>query len=178
MEGWSMVILVVVIVAAVLLGVTLLIPYLIKKGVNMSSAIATTGEAIQTADLVVDGLTGIFPETKALAVVDKIIEYAKQGVKAAEQMYKASLIEADKRKAEATNIIFDCLKVAEIEITPEVQKVVQGLIEAAVFVMPKTNEGETAVSVSVDIGESATAEDVSDALKVATEEATKAVQSN
>lgn len=150
MEGWSVVILVVVIVAAVLLGIALLIPYLIKRGVNVSGAIAGTGEVLNTADLVVDGLIGMFPGQAALTVVDKIIEYAKQAVRAAEQMYKATQIEAEQRKAEATKIIYECLKVADIEVTPDMEKVVTGLVEAAVLALPKTHSENIEDGICID----------------------------
>lgn len=140
MNGWTMVLLAVAIVAAVMLGVAILFPYLLKKGVKVDSVLESTATALGTADMVVDGLTGIFPGVTALTIVDKIIEYAKQGIKAAEQMYKATQIAAEERKAKATDIIYECLKVAGIELTPDVKKVVDGMIEAAVFTLPKTAE--------------------------------------
>lgn len=140
MDGWTMVIVAVAIVAAVMFGVAILIPYMLKRGVKVDSVLESTSTALSTADMVIDGLTGIFPGVTALTIVDKIIDYAQQGIKAAEQMYKATLIAAEERKAKATDIIYECLKVAGIEATPDVKKVVDGMIEAAVFSLPKTAE--------------------------------------
>lgn len=142
MDNTMMVILIVGIVAAVMAGVCLLFPMLIRKGLNVNGTLEGTSNVLDTAGLVVDGLTGIFPESAALTVVDKIIDYAKQAVKAAEQMYKAAMIQADERKDKAREIIYECLKVAQIEVTPDVEKVVDGLIEAAAFALPKTGVKE------------------------------------
>ena len=142
MEGLNMVLLITAIVLVVALGMAFLIPYLIKKGANVGGAINSAGAVLDTTDKVVDGLIGMFPGQAALTIVDKIIDYAKQAVRAAEQMYKATQIEAEQRKGKATEIIYECLNVAGIEVTPDVEKVVTGLVEAATFTLTKTHTEE------------------------------------
>lgn len=94
----------------------------------------------------VDSLQGFFPNSPALLIVDKVIDWARKGAEAAEQLYYIDSITGDQRKAEATKFVYDALKVAEIEITPAVEKVVDGCIEAAVFAMGHTAAENTAIS--------------------------------
>ena len=76
-----------------------------------------------------------------LSVVDLIITYAKQATKAAEQLYKTHQIEAAERKEVATNLIFEFLKASEdIEIDGNMEEVINGCIEAAVFSLPKDDK--------------------------------------
>ena len=125
-------------VIVILVGISFLIPHLVKKGINISGILSGTTSALNTADFVVGGLRTLLPETSAFTVVDKVINYAKQAAEAAEQMYKTSVIEAAERKEAATNIVFDCLRMTGLEITDDIKNVVDSCIEAAVFSLPKT----------------------------------------
>lgn len=142
MENYTVLLIIVGTVIAVFAALTLLIPRLVKKGINISGILSGTSSALDTANIVLDGVQSIFPDIAGLGIVDQIIGYAKQATAAAEQLYKTSLIAADERKAEATKIIYDCLKVAGIEATEDVQKIVDGCIEAAVYALPKTHAKE------------------------------------
>lgn len=140
MENYTVLIIIVAIVLAVFGGIAYLIPRLVKKGIDISGILSGTSSALHTADIVLEGVQGIFPDVAGLGVVDRIIDYAQEATAAAEQMYKASKIEATQRKAAATEIIYDCLKVAGIEATDDVKKIVDGCIEAAVYALPKTHD--------------------------------------
>lgn len=140
MEGYQVIIFIVAAVLAVFGGLAIVIPRLVKKGIDVSGVLSTTSGALDTAELVVDGLQGLFPEVGAFTVVDKIIKYAKEATEAAEQLYKTSQIEAAQRKQAATDIVYDCLRIADIDVTDDVRKIVNGCIEAAVYALPKTNE--------------------------------------
>lgn len=120
-------------------GICILIPYLVKRGINVSGILSGTGSALDAAGIVVDGIKEFVPETPSLCVVERIIDYAKTAVDAAEQMYKASQIVADERNKKATEIVYKLLAAADIEMTDKIKDIVDGCIEAAVFALPKTN---------------------------------------
>lgn len=126
-------------VAAVFGGLTVAIPYLVKKGINISGVLTGTGTALDTADTVVDTLQTFFPEVPAFAIIDKVIGWAQKATEAAEQLYKTSKIEAGQRKEEATRLVYEFIAAAGIELDDDMKKIVDGAIEAAVFALPKTN---------------------------------------
>lgn len=142
MEGYTVILLIVAIVILVFGGLAIFIPYLVKKGINVSGVLSGTADALDTAGVVVEGLQGFFPEIPAFSLIDRIIDYAKKATEAAEQLYKTSQIAAAQRKQAATDIVYDCLKIAEIDVTDDVRKIVNGCIEAAVFALPKTHENK------------------------------------
>lgn len=159
MNGIQLVLFILAAVAVVFGGLWFLIPYLVKKGINMESVLSTTGTALETAELVVEGLVDIFPENKGLTIVNSIIDYAKKGVEAAEKLYLTSKIEASQRNAKAKEIVYECLGIAGIDLTEAICKVVDGMIEAAVLVLPKTHgdEGDAPAKEYSDEGQGATA---------------------
>ena len=140
MEPIYMILIVVGMAAAVFLGIYIVMPIAIKKGLNVSKVLNTTNTVLNTVDTAIDGVQLLLPDNKALEVVDKIIGYAQKATEAAEQMYKASQIQADERNETAIGIVYECLAVAGIEKTPKIEKVVVGMIEAGVYALPKTNK--------------------------------------
>lgn len=137
--NWQTILYILAAVAVVFAGIWFLIPAAIKKGINLTGILGSTSTVINTADAVIDGLKLLMPENTALQTIDLIISYAQKAVAAAEQMYKAAQIDADKRKDAAIDIVNTCLSIAGIERTADIDKVVSGMIEAAVLTLPKTN---------------------------------------
>ncbi len=142
MENYVVLVAIAVVVTAVFVALTILIPRLVKKGIDVSGILTGAKGAIETADAVLEGVQSIFPEAAGLNIADMIIDYATEAVAAAEQLYKTSKIAAEDRKKAATEIVYDCLAVAGIETTDDVSKIVEGLIEAAVYALPKTHDAE------------------------------------
>lgn len=69
-----------------------------------------------------------------------MIGWAQEAARAAEQLYKTSMIEAGQRKEEATRLVYEFIAAAGVEIDDiDMKKIVDGAIEAAVFALPKTN---------------------------------------
>lgn len=134
-QNANILLVIITLVAVVVAVLAFLLPYLKKKGVDVGGALTATAAGIDAADLVVDALQGVFPNSPALLIVDKIIEWARKGAQAAEQLYRINSITGDQRKGEATKFVYDALRVAEIEITPAIEKIVEGCIEAAVFTL-------------------------------------------
>jgi len=115
-------------------------PFLHKKGVDVSGALDVAEDSVDAADKIVDALISFVPENAYLKIIDKVIDWAREAVQRSEQLYKISAIEEDQRKTEAEKYIYEILELSKIEITPELKKVVDGSIEAAVFILPKTSE--------------------------------------
>lgn len=137
MSGRKILVLVVAIVGAVFLGLGFVLPYLARKGVYLPGALDNGKTVLDTVRGILDGLRGIFPNTAGLELVDKIIGYAQCAVEAAEQLYKASQINADERKDAAVQLVYDLLHTAGVETNDDIRKIVDGCIEAAVYTLPK-----------------------------------------
>lgn len=127
-------------VAAVVGGIYIVMPLAVKKGLNVSGALSATGTVLGAVGTAIDGVQLLLPANATLGVIDMIVEYAQKGVEAAEQMYKASQIEKEQRKITATNMVYDCLALAGIERTEQIDSIVSGMIEAAVLALPATNK--------------------------------------
>ena len=105
MDNMVIVLVVVAVVAVVFVGLIVLIPYLVKNGINFSGVLTGTTTVLDTADHVVDTLQEFFPEVPVITVIDKVIGWAQKATEAAEQLYKTSTIEDGQRKEEATKLV-------------------------------------------------------------------------
>lgn len=131
-----------IVIAAIIVtlgGMYLVIPFAIKKGINVTNIINTTEAALETAETVVDGLQLLLPENAAVNTVDLIIAYAIKAADAAEQMLKAQQIKEEERKEAAIGIVNTCLSIVGVERTDDIDAAVSAMVEAAVFALPKTN---------------------------------------
>jgi len=131
-----------IIVAAVVgfvLATVVFIPLLHKKGVDTQQIIDKVQDGLTSANTIVDGVQAALPDLPGVVLIDKIIGLAQTGVNAAEQLNKSSQLDKDQRKATAVQLVKDCLTAANVEITPDVEKIIDGCVEAAVFALPKTN---------------------------------------
>lgn len=126
-------------VLAVFGGLAVVIPRLVKKGIDISGVLVGTGKVLDTTETVVDTLQEFFPEVPAFALIDKVIGWAQKGAEAAEQLYKTSKIEEAQRKDEATRLVYEFIAAAGVELDGDMKKIVDGAIEAAVFALPKTH---------------------------------------
>lgn len=124
----------------VCIAVLWLLPRLVKRGVDVSGLLDKTSMTVAAMDTVTDTLKTLFPSTPGLNLIDKILDYACRAVASAEQMYKASQIPEEKRKEEATALVYAFLEAAGITVTDELKPVIDGSIEAAVFALPKTHD--------------------------------------
>lgn len=107
-------------------------PALKKKGVNTGHVLNVASTGLAGADQITDILKEIFPANGVINIVDKIVDYARVGVQKAEQLYRVQQIPKEQRKEEATRFVYEALELAGVEITPAIQKIVDGSIEAAV----------------------------------------------
>lgn len=127
------------VVLAVFGGLAVVIPRLVKKGIDISGVLVGTGKVLDTTETVVDTLQEFFPEVPAFALIDRVIGWAQKAAEAAEQLYKTSKIEEAQRKDEATRLVYEFIAAAGVELDGDMKKIVDGAIEAAVFALPKTH---------------------------------------
>lgn len=116
-----------------------LLPMLVKRGVNVSGVIAKADMAISAMDTLTNTVKTLFPETPGIDLVDKILTYAQKAADSAEQLYLTSQIPEEQRKQEAMQLVRKCLQAAGITITEDMQTIIDGAIEAAVYALPKTH---------------------------------------
>ena len=110
-----------------------------KRGVNVQGPLEKAQTGLAVADKLVDGLSGMSPMLPGISAVDKIIEWSEKAVNASEQLLKSQQLSADQRKANAEDIVKSCLTSAGLTVTPDLEKIIDGAIEAAVLALPKTN---------------------------------------
>lgn len=127
---------------SVALCILWLLPALIRRGADVDGTIEKADLAISTLDSLTGTIKALFPNTPGLDTVDKILNYAKKAVDSAEQLYKTSQIPAEQRKAEATRLVHICLQAAGVDVTEDMQKIIDGAIEAAVYALPKTHTAD------------------------------------
>ena len=111
------------------------LPYVKKKGIDIEKYLNKVNDTVVKIDQVFNTIKPFLPNVPAIGIVDKVLEYAKLGVNKAEQLYHIGQIQANQRKEEAKSFIFDALKLAKIDITPELEKVIDGAIEASVMAL-------------------------------------------
>lgn len=126
--------------AAVLVGAGYLFGHLKKVGVNTQGILNTATSVVGTLDSAFDALKPLLPNNPAVPILDAIFGTAKWGVNQAEQLYKTSQIGKEERKDEATKFIKESLAIAGIEITPELEKVIEGAVEGATALLPRTHD--------------------------------------
>ncbi len=139
MNNLEIVTAIVALVTGIALTTAVFIPMLRKKGVDTQQIIDQVQDGLASANTIVDGVQAALPNLPGVALIDKIIDLAQTGVSAAEQLNKSAQLDKDQRKATAVQMVKDCLTAANVEITPETEKIIDGCVEAAVFELPKTN---------------------------------------
>lgn len=140
MENINILLVVLGAVVVIVGGIYVIIPLAVKKGLNVSGVLEATSTVLDTVGTAIEGVELLLPENSTLELIDKIVDWAKKGAESAEQMYKAALIDKDERNQRAKDLVYDCLAVANIERTEQIDKIVSGMIEAAVLALPKTNK--------------------------------------
>ncbi|MFL0248847.1 hypothetical protein ACJDT4_00310 [Clostridium neuense] len=111
------------------------IPYLTKKGINVQSTISNVDKGLTASDGVLSVASELLPSNpivNALKIVDK---YAHVGVNQAEQLYLTSQFPVDQRNAKAKETIYAALTAANIVVTPEIEKIIDGAIETEVLAL-------------------------------------------
>ena len=115
-------------------------PYLKRRGVDLGAVLDRANNAVVTVSNTLDVLRPFFEDAPVVDAFDKIISAARIGVGNAEQLYLIGQLEPDQRKEAARKYIDDALKLMGVDVTPEVEKIIDGAIEAEVLnIWPKEN---------------------------------------
>ena len=134
---------VIAIASLVVAAVAIVIPSLIRKGYDVGGIINSASAGVATADHAVDVLLAAAPDNGMLVVMDKLTDWARQAVSAAEQLYKTQQLDGDKRKTEAAKLVHQFATAAGVEVTNPLTQVIDGAIEAAVYALPRTDKPTT-----------------------------------
>ncbi len=145
MEPMHIALIVILVCVAAIVGAAYAVTAAKKKGVDV-------GTGIDIADTLTDVIGNAFatlkpllPASPYLSIIDSILGLADVGVNAAESLYKTATIEKDQRKDEATKFILAALSAAGVEVTDDIQQVIDGAITGAVALLPKTHDETGAI---------------------------------
>lgn len=147
------------VIALAVLAIAFILPYLKRRGVDVDTLLSNAKDALLTVNKTLDTIRPFLPATPGLALFDKILAAASVGVGNAEQLYHVGKLEAGGRKKEAKEYIVTTLNLIGVDITPEVDKLIDGAIEAEVLSLGHKGDelafgvpliGETAPPVQVE----------------------------
>jgi Flp pilus assembly protein CpaB len=130
------------VVVVVFGGIAYLLPYIKDKGVDMSNLVNKAEQVLNGVDSVVSVADTILPNNPTVNFIKTIDKYAKLAVGQAEQLYIKSQLPADQRNAQAKETINLVLKNLNIEVTPDIQKIIDGAIEAEVLALGHKSKTE------------------------------------
>ena len=120
------------ILAATGLILCFVLPYIKEHKVEIDAAMKQANHAYTYAQDIY-GYIKPFLKDAQTSVLDDILSAAHMGVGYAEQLYILGELEGEQRKEAARDYIQDALKTIGIEITPEVELLIDGAIEAEVL---------------------------------------------
>lgn len=126
--------------AALVVGAGYLVVYAKSKGFNLGSTIKAADTITGAVNSAFDTIKPFLPAHPAVSIIETILGLAETGVNSAERLYKTATIDANQRHAEATDFVLNALAAAGVEVTPEIQKVIEGAITGAVELLPKTHD--------------------------------------
>ena len=123
-----------VFIALLGVGVVLyvVLPHLERKGINVKNVIDQTQKALDTVGTTMETLRPFLPEGKGTDAFDKIMKAAVVGVNNAEQLYAIGQLKPEARKEAAREYVSGAVALMGVEVTPEVERLIDGAIEAEV----------------------------------------------
>lgn len=122
-------------VAGVEGALLLVFPWFQRKGVNVGVVLDKAGQGFNTADDILNLADTFLPGNSIVNALKLVERYAHVGVNQAEQLYLTSKLPADKRNEKAKETIYAALAVANITVTPELEKIIDGAIETEVLAL-------------------------------------------
>ena len=119
-----------IVVAALM--IRFVFPRMESRGVDVPALLESVRQAASTADRV---LETVRPFIHLPDLLGQITAAAHVGVANAEQLWLTGQLEGAERKDAARQYIRDTLTLIGVEITPEVERVIDGAIEAEVLAL-------------------------------------------
>ena len=145
------------VIAGAVIIIGFVLPFLKKQGIDVQLIINQTRGILATVDKTLDTVRPFIEGAAGnkLTLFDDILNVTHIGVENAEQLYNAGQLEGDERKGAAREYIVDTLKLIGVDVTNEVERVIDGAIEAEVFELkhPSGAEAEIMISLSDDFDE-------------------------
>ena len=129
--------LILLVVTAIMVAIIVVLPKIVAKGVDVAKSINTAQNALNTSDAIIKIADTLMPNNPAIDILKTIETYAVKAVNGSEQLYLASKLAADERNAKAKEIVVSALNVLNVTVTPDIQTVIDGTIEAEVLALPK-----------------------------------------
>lgn len=132
MSKTQILIIIFTIIALVIAAYVYVIPYLKKKGFNTKGILDKTEQGLEDAGAVLD-VVGELKPSNALNVLNIIREFALDATRGAQQLYISSQLPLDQRRQTAKDEIINGLKIFNIPITADIEKLINIIIERMVF---------------------------------------------
>ena len=117
--------------------------YIYKRvtGKDVLRSIMLSRPVVAAQGATVEAVYNIWPDKKELKVVHTIMTAAIDAAEVAEKAWKMGNLEREERNPYAKKLVKETLTKAGIEVTPQVELIVSGVIEAVCMVLPH-EEGE------------------------------------
>jgi hypothetical protein len=150
---------VIIILSLLTLGaIAFLAPYIRKIAKDNNIPIDDILNSITQITTIAQQLLGnLNLDDKTKGLFNTIVQSAQLAVKYAEQLYISGQCAPDERKGKAIEFVKMALADMKIEVTPDMEKFITAVIEAAVFLLPKTSDtlklkaGKKATKVVTDV---------------------------
>jgi hypothetical protein len=109
------------------------LPSLKRRGLDVEVFVVQAKESLATANKTLDIIRPFMANISSIDLLDRIFEAATIGVENAEQLCKIGTLQPNERKEAARKYVLDSVKLVGVTITPEVERLIDGAIEANVF---------------------------------------------
>lgn len=109
-----------------------LVPFLKRKGFPIGAILDNTKDVVNKADETVTVLDKLMPDNKVIDVLEIITKWAKIAVGNAEQLYHTGEIGKVQRAEVADKIVYDVLKMLNIEVTENLKPLIDAAIKESV----------------------------------------------
>lgn len=112
--------------------------YIYKRftGVDILRHITLSRPVVAAQGAAVEAVSNLWPDRKELKVVHTVMKAAIEGAEIAEKAWKLGNIPKDERNAFAKGLVKETLEKAGIVITPQIEMIIAGAIEATCIVLP------------------------------------------
>lgn len=146
------------IMVGIVLGVTFIVggavfygfPKLKEKKIDVSPLMEKAEIVLDGANSVIQVADKILPGNSTVNILKVVEQYAIKGVRAAEQLYLTSKLEKEQRKDKSKEVIYAALTTLGIERTAEIDKIIDGTIEAEVLALGHKDDTAKAIQSNLE----------------------------
>lgn len=126
------------------IGATIMVlfPFLKKKNIKADEILKKADTILNGADAVINVADKLLPNNRVINTIESIEKYVHLGVHEAEQLYLASNLNKEDRNKKAKETINAALKVMGIDITEDVEKVIDATIEMECLALGHTEKSQ------------------------------------